>query len=403
MRSVPVADGIWWVGAVDWNLRDFHGFETPEGTSYNAYIVAGSRKTALIDTVKEQFVPELLSRVAEVVPLHSVDYIVVNHIEPDHHSGLRAVMEAIPGAEVVATATGVRGIAEFHGPDLPVRAVREGDSIDLGDRTLQFLPAPMVHWPDSMFTYVPESCTLLCNDAFGQHLAGVERFADEVGLDVAVEQLKVYYANILMPLAIPITKVISKVVEAGWACDTIAPSHGVIWRGSTAPAALDVYDRLTAGEAEDKLVVAYGTMWHSTDEMAREIADAAGAEGVDVRLFDLAVTPYAHVTRHLMDSRALVLGSPTLHHGMLYRPAGYLQYVSGLKPSGKLGASFGSFGWSGGAAKQMRARMEEIGFEMPFEDVEIKFRPLEADRRVLREWAGRIAREVLSRADSQSD
>lgn len=399
MRAVPVSPGIQWVGAVDWNLRDFHGYETPHGTTYNAYLVQGE-KTALVDTVKLPFVPELLARVATVIDPANVDYIVVNHIEPDHNSGLRAVMEAMPNAKVVASAAGVRGIAEYHGADLEVAPVGAEDSIDLGGRTLRFLPMPMVHWPDSMFTYCPESCTLLPNDAFGQHLASSERFADEVGLELAVEELTVYYANILMPLGPTVAKAVSKVVENGWVCRVIAPSHGVIWREDAIPTVIDAYDRLTAGETEAKAVVAYSTMWGSTDIIAREIADALSARGIDTHLFDLAVTPFANVTRQLLDSRALILGSPTLHHGMLYRTAALLQYLAGLKPKGKLAGAFGSFGWSSGATKQMVERLEAIGFELPFGDLTVKYRPFDEDLARAHEWADGFADRILAPAET---
>ncbi|MDZ4063370.1 MAG: FprA family A-type flavoprotein, partial [Coriobacteriia bacterium] len=199
MRAIPVSDGISWVGAIDWNLRDFHGYETPRGTTYNAYLVQGSEKIALVDTVKARFTRELLSRVASILPPDAVDVIVVNHVEPDHNSGLRTVMAAMPDARVVATRAGVAGVAEYH-DGLEIEIVGPDDVIDLGGKTLQFLPMPMVHWPDSMFTYVAEPKTLLPNDAFGQHMASSERFADEVGYDLALEELTVYFANILMPL-----------------------------------------------------------------------------------------------------------------------------------------------------------------------------------------------------------
>ncbi len=399
MQAVKVSDGIHWVGAIDWNLRDFHGYETPNGTTYNAYLVIGAEKIALIDTVKTPFVPEMLERIKEVVPLEKIDYIVVNHIEPDHNSGLRLAMNAIPQAKVVASAGGVRGIAEYHGPDLQIDPVGADDSIDLGGKTLKFLPMPMVHWPDSMFTFCPESCTLMCNDAFGQHLASSERFADEVGLDLAVEELIAYYANILMPLGTQVGKAVSKIAELGWTCDTIAPSHGVVWRRDTVPTAIDIYDRYTAGETEDKLVVVYSTMWGSTDILAREIADGASECGTDVHLFDLAESSQAGITRHLLNSRALLLGSPTLHHGMLYRVAGYLQYISGLKPKNKLAGVFGSYGWSSGATKQMQARLEEIGFELPMSDFTCKYKPSPEDLAGARAWGAEMAALVKAKVD----
>jgi anaerobic nitric oxide reductase flavorubredoxin len=393
MRSIQVSDSIHWVGAIDWNLRDFHGYETPRGTTYNAYIVQGSEKTALVDTVKLPFVDELLARVRTVIDPAEVDLIVVNHVEPDHNGGLRLVMDAMPNARVVASRSGVAGVAEYH-DGLEVEAVGADDVIDLGGRTLRFLPMPMVHWPDSMFSYCAEDRVLMPNDAFGAHMASSERFADEVGLDLAVEELIVYYANILMPLGKQVAKAVEKVVATGWEIETIAPSHGVIWRGESLATLLDLYGRLTAGETREKITVAFSTMWGSTDILARAVVDGIAAEGVEVDLFDLASTPIAHVTRHVLDSRALLLGSPTLHHGMLYRVGGYLQYLSGLKPAGKLGGAFGSYGWSSGATKQISKRLEDMGFELPFEHFTQKYRPTDDDVAAAREWGARFASAV---------
>jgi flavorubredoxin len=395
MNATPVTDSIWWVGAIDWNLRDFHGFETPRGTTYNAYLVKGADKIALVDTVKAPFVPELLDRIASVVPLESIDYIVVNHVEPDHNSGMRLVAEACPNAAIVASAGGVRGIAGYHGSSDDVTPVGADDTLDLGGLTLKFLPMPMVHWPDSMFTYCPERCCLMPNDAFGQHLASSERFADEVGLELAIEELTVYYANILMPLNAQVSKAVAKVVESGWTCKTIAPSHGVIWRERDIPTLIDTYDRCSSGDTYDKLVIAYSTMWGSSDTLARVIADGAISSGVEVHLFDLAAASFSQVTRQLFDARALLLGSPALHHGMLYRVAGYLQYLAGLKPTGKIAGAFGSFGWSSGATKQMTARLTEIGFEMPQPELTCKYKPTAADIDAAHAWGAEFGRLVL--------
>lgn len=396
MRAVQVTGGIWWVGAIDWSLRDFHGFETPEGTTYNAYLVVGESGVALVDTVKAPFVPELLSRIASVVPLERVTHIVVNHVEPDHDGGLPDVMAAMPQARVVASPGGVKGVAEYHG-GLTVEAVTAEDVLDLGGTTLRFLPMPMVHWPDSMFTYCPEAATLMPNDAFGQHVSSEERFADEYGTDEALRQLGIYYANILLPLGTAVGKALAKVVETGWKLDVVAPSHGLVWRGADFGRVVEEYGRWGAGEKRDKALVVYSTMWGSTDAIARRVADGIGAAGVEVKLFDLAASPVAHITAELLEAKALVLGSPTLHHGMLYRVAGYLQYLAGLKPTGRVAAVFGSYGWSKGAEKEMRARLEAIGFEMPFEDFLVKFRPSDDDLAAAEAWGREIAETVKAR------
>ncbi len=397
MRAIPVSDGIWWVGGIDWGLRDFHGYETPRGTTYNAYLVRGESTWALIDTVKTPFVPELLSRVADIVDPAKIGLIVVNHVEPDHNSGLRDVMAAMPAARVVASGSGVKGVAEYH-DGLVVEAVGAADVIDLGGKTLHFLPAPMVHWPDSMFTYCPEVRTLMPNDAFGQHLASSGRFADEVGVELAIEELAVYYANILVPFNAQVAKMVGKIAEAGWEPEVIAPSHGVIWRGEDLSLALGAYDRWTSGFKRDKAVVAYTTMWGSTKMLADVITDGIAAEGVEVDMYDLAVTSGGRITYELLEAKALVLGSPTLHHGMLYRMAGYIQYIEGLKPVGRLAAFFGSFGWGGGAVKQMRERVTAIGLDAPLEDFSEKFKPTAEDLAAAEAWGREIGKAVKAYA-----
>ncbi len=393
MRAVPVSDSVHWVGAIDWNLRDFHGYETPRGTTYNAYLVQGADTIALIDTVKTPFVDELLSRVADFVDPSKVGLIVVNHVEPDHNSGLREVMAAMPDARVVASAAGVKGIAEYH-DGLAVEAVGADDVIDLGGRTLRFLPVSMVHWPDSMFTYCPEVTTLMPNDAFGQHMASAERFADEVGTPLAIEELGIYYANILMGLGTHVAKAVAKIAEVGWAPTVIAPSHGVIWRGEALAKAIESYGRWTSNTLRDKVVIAYGTMWGSTDALARRIADGVAAEGVEVSLFDLAGSRIADITHELLEAKALLLGSPTLHRAMVFRVAGYLQWIAGLKPTGRLGGAFGSYGWSSGAVEQITARMTELGFTMVGEPYKQKYRPTQEELTAAFEWGREFARAV---------
>ncbi|MDO9557224.1 MAG: FprA family A-type flavoprotein, partial [Coriobacteriia bacterium] len=339
------------------------------------------------------FTPELLARIADVMDPADIDLIVVNHVEPDHNGGLPAVMAACPNARVVASASGVKGVAEYH-DGLVVEAVGADDIIDLGGKTLRFLPMPMVHWPDSMFSYCAESRTLMPNDAFGQHMASSARFAGELGMDLALEELGVYYANILMPLGKQVAKAIEKVVATGWEIDVVAPSHGVIWRGEEFGRVLEAYGRWTQNVTAEKVVVAYGTMWGSTKALAEQITDGIAAEGVEVYECDLSNTAIAQVTHELLEARAFVLGSPTLHHGMLYKVSGYLTWLEGLRPAGKRGAVFGSYGWGGGAVKQMAERMTAIGFTMPLEPFAEKFRPTAEDLAAAHAWGREIGKAV---------
>jgi flavorubredoxin len=401
MQPVEVSEHVTWVGAVDWDLRDFHGFDTPRGSTYNAYLVKGADTIALIDTVKTPYVDELLSRISKVVDPSSIGLIVVNHIEPDHNSGLRDVMAACPNARVVASASGVRGVAEYH-DGLVIEAVGADDVIDLGGVTLQFLPAPMVHWPDSMFTYCPEDHILMCNDAFGQHLASAERFADEVGVQDALDELRIYYANILMPLGNQVGKALDKVDAAGWTPCVIAPSHGVLWRGDEVARAIRTYRTWDGGSLLPKAVIVFSTMWGSTDQLARTIADSLVAEGVDVEVFDLATSSLATIMSDILDARGLLIGTPTMHHGMLYRVAGFLQYLAGLKPAGRVGASFGSYGWSSGATQQVDDRLAEIGIEVALAPYTQKFRPTEVELEAARAWGVEFTCAVKAAGDSNA-
>lgn len=394
--TVPISPNITWVGVCDPELKDFHGFETPLGSSYNSYLVRGSSKIALVDVANEGFVPELLSKISSQVELAEIDYIVVNHIEPDHGGGLRLVKEALPNAEILCSSGAAKGIAAFHGADLAVTVVSATDLIDLGGVTLQFLPMPMVHWPDSMFTYVAESKTLLPNDAFGQHIGTSEtRWADEYGFDKTMDAVNLYYANILMPLSTTIRRALDKIVELGWEIETIAPSHGLAWRGEGVARIIERYEHNLSAVGDGSVALVYTTAWHSTEKMAGQIAELLRARGVTVHVLDLETVPWSAITQQVMESSVLVAGSPTLHNSMFYRMAGYLHYLTVLKPSLKLAAAFGSYGWSSGATKQMRQALEAAGVEMPLEDLQIKYRPLAADEETIVSWVDELVKAVV--------
>ena len=392
MNKVSLAEGINWVGVVDWNIRDFHGYVTRRGTTYNAYLIQ-DEKTALVDTVKHTFSSELLRNICEIVDPAKIDYIIVNHVEMDHSSSLPEVAKHAKNATIIASQRGKDAIIEHYGADFNIQTVKTGDTLKLGKRTLSFVEAPMLHWPDSMFTYVVEDKILMPNDAFGQHLASSERFDDEVDEHVLMEEAKTYYANILMPLAPLITRKIQEVVQMGIPIAMIAPSHGIIWRSDPSKI-IKAYSDWSAGVFKNKVVIVFDTMWGSTDKMARAIAEGVASQGVDVKLLKLRAANNTEAMTEILDAKAVVVGSPTLNNGMFPTIGSFFTYATGLKPKGKLWSFFGSYGWGGGAVKSMTEMAQKAGFQVHEPSIEVKYVPDSEDLKKCFEFGQQIAAKI---------
>lgn len=372
MSKVMLKKGVYWVGAIDWNVRNFHGYSTHMGTTYNAYLVVDDR-IALIDTVKAPFYQEMLRRVKEIVDPEHIDYVVSNHVEMDHSGSLPLIMKEVTKAKLITSERfGEAGLKSTFHADWELTPVKEGDEISLGRRKLVFIPTPMLHWPDSMATYLAEENLLFSMDAFGQHITTSERFDDEVGLDVIMPQATKYYANILMPFADLILKALDKLGKLK--IDIIAPSHGVIWR-SHVKEIVDAYAAWGRGDTKKKALVIYDTMWGSTDMMAQALVEGIASTGVEVKLFNLSKTDRSDVITDVQDAKALLIGSPTLNNGMFPTVADFLCYLKGLKPRGKVGAAFGSHGWASAAVKQIEEELGKAGVEVIKSDLAVKFVP----------------------------
>ena len=383
-------DGVYWVGAVDWNIRNFHGYITHRGTTYNSYLVV-DEEVALVDTVKEPFFHEMLGRIREIVDPKEIDYLVSNHTEPDHSGSITRFLEVAKDAELIASDMGVKGLRSYYGDDLEVTSIKERPSLSLGGKTLSFVPVPMVHWPDSMVTYIPEDKLLLSNDAFGQHLASSKRFDDEVDQAVLMQEATTYYANIVMPLWMSVSRAF-KALE-GVDVDMIAPSHGVIWRGNPGMI-LEAYQRWVEGVSKPKVVVVYDTMWGSTERVAKALVEGIAGEGVEVRLHRLGVTHNSDIIADLLEARAILVGSPTLNNGLFPTVASFLTYMKGLKPKNKIGAAFGSYGWGGGAKRASEAELKAAGIELIENDLDFQYRPTEAELRKAVDFGKDIANRV---------
>ena len=354
-------EDICWVGFVDWNVRDFHGYRTERGSTYNAYLVK-DEKTALIDTVKAPFAGRLLANVAELIDPSALDYVVCNHAEPDHSGSLPAVMAACEKAELVCDERCREVLARHYDTaGWKFKVVADGEELSLGRRTLTFIETPMVHWPESMATYVPQEKLLFSMDAFGQHLAASNRFDDENPLDVIMAEAKSYYANILMLYGSPIGRTLER--AAGLDIEMIAPSHGVIWRKHL-DAIISAYQGWIVQRPAAKVLVVYDSMWQSTAMMAQAIVEGTSGEGVEAKLMHVRSTGNTRIATEVLDAAAIAFGSPTLNGTMMPQVAATLTYLKGLKPAGKAGFVFGSYGWAKGAGKDMGEYLAAMKFDV---------------------------------------
>lgn len=374
MSNTELAKGVYWVGAIDWDVRDFHGYSTYQGTTYNAFLII-DEKVTLVDTVKSSHTADLLRHIRAIIDPAKIDYLIVNHVEMDHSGALPEMMEIIKPEKLICSPMGQKAIvAHFHREDWPFEIVKSGSEISLGKRTLQFLETRMLHWPDSMFSLLKEDGILFSSDAFGQHYATSERFDDEVPLPEVMHQSAKYYANILYLYSPLIQKLLRTVAEMKLDIRMIAPDHGVIWRTHQAEI-LGAYDKWSQGTCRDKALVIYDSMWHSTEEMAHAVANGIEETGVSISLINLKVHHRSDIMTQVLDAKAIVLGSSTLNNGLLPRMAGFLMYMRGLKPANKIGAAFGSFGWSGEAVGLLNAAMTDMKIEVIEDGIKHKYVP----------------------------
>ena len=393
---VELAPKVYWVGAVDWTLRDFHGYLTEDGTTYNAYLILDDRPT-LIDTVKKELMPEMLARVAEIIDPEKIAYIVSNHVEMDHSGGLPQVVNLVKPEKVFCSPMGKAGLSRHFKQDWPFEEVKTGSQVSLGTYTLSFLETPMLHWPDSMMTYLQEEQILFSSDAFGAHLASGERFDDHLpqAPEDYAHQLKKYYANILMPFGGLITQLFDKIAKLGLAFKIIAPDHGLIYRRNPAWV-LQAYQRWAAGAVQPKALVIYDTMWHSTERLAEALTQGLVDAGVEAQMHHLRRTHYSDIVTEVLDAGLLLFGSPTLNNQMFPTMGEFLTYLKGLKPRNKAAAAFGSFGWSGQAVALINQELEAMKLNVVHEGFQVKYVPDPQELAAARALGKKLARENLT-------
>jgi anaerobic nitric oxide reductase flavorubredoxin len=391
-----VKNNTYWVGKADWELRKFHGneYSTHKGSTYNSYLIQ-EEKTVLIDTVWAPFAEEFVDNLAKETDLNKIDFIVANHGEVDHSGALPALMERIPDKPIYCTNNAIKSLKGQYHQDWNFNPVKTGDRIDIGNgKELIFVEMQMLHWPDSMATYLTKDNILFSNDAFGQHLATEKLFNDEVDqCDLFNEAIK-YYANILTPFSPLLRKKLDQVISLNLPIEMIATSHGVIWRENPLQI-VERYAQWANDYQENQITVVYDTMWNGTKMLAEKIAEgiASADSDVVVKIYNLAKSDENDLITEVFKSKTVVIGSPTVLNSILHSVAGFIHLMKELRFKGKKAASFGCYGWSGEAVKLMNELLANAGFEIIGEGFRNQWNPgIEAQKSAI-DFGKTIAKE----------
>lgn len=370
MQPIKVQENVYWVGAIDWQLRNFHGYLTQRGTTFNSYLILDD-KIVLIDTVKHNGIDQMLERISKVIDPGKIDYVVSNHVEMDHSGGIEELTKVAKNLTVITSPGGEKGLKAHYNQNWNFKIIKSGEIIPIGNRNLQFFPTPMVHWPDNMVTYLVEDKILFSNDAFGQHLASSERFDDDYPFHIIMEEAKKYYANIVLPYAAQVNKALE--VTSGLNIETIAPAHGICWR-SHIDDIVKAYKKWAANQTDKKALIIYDTMWGSTEKIAQAVANAFENKGINISMLNLRHNHISDIMTEVLTAQYICVGSPTLNNNMLPTVASFLTYLKGLSPKNRSGLAFGSYGWNGQSVSQVEEILTDCGFVL-VDSVKVQYVP----------------------------
>lgn len=394
--SKRVTDKVTWVGKIDWELKKFHGDElsTMEGSSYNSYLIR-DKKTVLIDTVWGPYDTEFVNRLKEEIDLKEIDYIVMNHNESDHSGTLPALMREIPDTPIYCTKKGESILRGLYHQDWNYVNVKTGDELEIGDSKLVFVEASMLHWPDTMMTYMTGDNILFSNDVFGQHYASEMLYDDMDDISKLLHEAEKYYTNIITPFSTFVTKKLAEVQGMNLKIDLVAPSHGIIWRENIG-LIMDLYAKWANNYQEDQITLIYDTMWQSTRKMAEAIAEGIhqASPNTTIKILNAVKNDKNDILVEVFKSKAILVGSPTINNGFSYAIAGILEMIKGLKFKNKKAASFGSYGWSGEAAKLIREFLEESKFAIVNDGIRVNWAPDQETIEQLREYGRKFVEEI---------
>ena len=392
--ATQIAPGVYWVGVADWGLQHFHGHElsTHRGSTYNSYLII-DEKVVLVDTVLTSFQDQLIENIREVIDPARIDYVIANHAEVDHSGSLPAIMRLAPNATLVVSPRGRESVEGYYHQPWTFKTVKTGERLNIGKNELLFIEAPMLHWPDSMFTYLTGKNLLMSNDAFGQHYATAFRFNDQVDQAELYDEALKYYANILTPFSAQVQRKISEVLALGLPIDVIAPSHGVIWSHNPAQI-ITKYQEWSAQKPEKSAVIIYDTIWDGTRHMAESIGQGMADEGVQYKMFHAGLADRNDIIAEVFKAKAVVVGSCTFNQGVLPTLTPVLEDLRGLKFQNKVGAAFGSYGWSGEALAILEEHLNRCKIKTVVPGIKIKWQPMEAELAQCRDFVKKIGAAV---------
>lgn len=397
MQAVKISDKVYWVGAIDWNIRDFHGYSTKQGTTYNAYLVLGEKPT-LVDTVKKEFFEEMMARISSVIDPKKIEIIISNHAELDHAGALPQTVSALAPKAVYASDMGVKNLlAQLH-PSFEIKTVKTGDKIDIGGDTLSFMEARMLHWPDSMFSYLEKENVLFSNDVFGMHLATSQLFDDENDEHLWLPEAEKYYANIVLPYSDIALRFLDNFKKSGITPKIIAPDHGFVWRKDPARI-VDLYTQWAAQTPRKKVVVVYDTMWGSTQKMAQYITEGLRQGGMEVKQMSMHNCHRSEVAHELLNAGGLVVGTPVINSEIFPAMADVLCYLKGLKRKNLVGGAFGSYGWSPAPVNGLADWLKAAQIEQAAPVVACKFAPTPQVLQACYELGTSIAQKITEKTN----
>jgi flavorubredoxin len=390
LKAIEIKPDVYWVGGIDWDIRNFHGYITQRGTTYNSYLIL-DEKITLIDTVKHYLYDEMIERIKKLVDPKKIDYIISNHVEMDHSGSLPKILKEATNATIISSPKGEPGLQRHYKKSWDIQVVKTNDYISLGKRDIHFVEIPMVHWPDSMVSYSPYDKILFSNDAFGQHIASSQRFVDEIGWDIVREEAAKYYANIVMPYGGQVQKALNVLKPLD--IEMIAPSHGLIWRSHLSKI-LSEYDKWSSYQSEHNALIVYDSMWQSTEKLAHSLKKGVESTGIDVTMRNLSVNHISDIIKDVLDSKLILIGSPTLNNTMLPTLGGFLTYLKGLRPKNKIGFVFGSYGWGGQAVGEIEKILQELKWDMPEKSININYIPSNEELTQIKEIGEKLAKYI---------